>query len=107
MIMAKKRMWVRFGVAATCLLVSGATARYWSLSAASASDGVTAGEFIIDPPTLINLGFEWFVDGDENRNATVDVSYRKQGTPEWKPGLPMLRLKGERIKQGDQIDVIS
>ena len=27
-------------------------------------------EFLIDPPTLINLGFEWFIQGDENRNAT-------------------------------------
>ena len=34
---------------------------------------VTPGEFIVDPPTLINLGFEWFVDGDDNRNATVQV----------------------------------
>jgi hypothetical protein len=35
------------------------------------------------------------------------VSYRKQGTTDWKQALPMLRLQGERIKQGDQIDVIS
>ena len=38
---------------------------------------VAAGEFVIDPPTLINLGFEWFIDGDANRNAVVEVSYRK------------------------------
>ena len=31
----------------------------------------TLGEFVIDPPTLINLGFEWFVEGDDNRNAAV------------------------------------
>jgi hypothetical protein len=35
------------------------------------------------------------------------VSYRKQGTADWKPALPMLRLHGERIKQGDQLDVVS
>jgi hypothetical protein len=35
------------------------------------------------------------------------VSYRKQGTTDWKPALPMLRLQGERIKQGDQLDVIA
>jgi hypothetical protein len=37
---------------------------------------VRPGELVIDPPTLINLGFEWIVDGDDNRNAAVDVSYR-------------------------------
>ena len=30
---------------------------------------LTLGEFLIDPPTLINLGFEWRIDGDDNRNA--------------------------------------
>ena len=44
-----------------------------------AGSAVTAGEFLVDPPTLINLGFEWFIEGDDNRNASVDVSYRKQG----------------------------
>ena len=55
-----------------------------SATAAAATRGVTAGEFIIDPPTLINLGFEWLIDGDDNRNASVEVSYRKQGESAWK-----------------------
>jgi hypothetical protein len=42
---------------------------------------VKPGELVIDHPTLINLGFEWVIEGDDNRNAQVDVSYRKQGTP--------------------------
>src|SRR3982751_1188125 len=62
-------------------------------------NAVSAIEFLIDPPTLINLGFEWFIQGDDNRNASVDVSYRRQGTTEWKQGMPLLRLQGERIKQ--------
>ena len=64
-------------------------------------------EFLIDPPTLINLGFEWFIQGDENRNASVAVSYRKKGEMEWKQALPMLRLQGERVFQQPQVDVIS
>ena len=64
-------------------------------------------EFLIEPPTLLNLGFEWFIQGDENRDATVAVSYRKKGETAWKTALPMLRLKGERIYQGAQIDVIA
>ena len=47
---------------------------------------MTAGEFVVDPPTLINLGFEWFIDGDDNRNAAVDVSYRKAGRPRVETG---------------------
>lgn len=70
-------------------------------------DSVSPVEFVIDPPTLINLGFEWFIQGDENRNATVAVSYRKKGETAWKPGLAMLRLKGERVYQGPQVDVIA
>jgi len=30
---------------------------------------VQAGELVIDPPMLINLGFEWLASGDDNRNA--------------------------------------
>ena len=40
---------------------------------------VTPGELLIEPATLINLGFEWFIQGDSNRNAVVEVSYRKTG----------------------------
>ena len=78
--------------------------------AASAQDKnkVTPGEFVIDHPTLINLGFEWLIEGDDNRNAKVEVSYRKQGETQWKQGLPLLRLQGERIYQNQGVfDVVS
>jgi hypothetical protein len=69
---------------------------------------VKPGEFVVDHPTLINLGFEWIIQGDDNRNANVDVSYRKQGETVWKQGLPLLRLQGERIYQTDGVfNVIS
>jgi hypothetical protein len=67
---------------------------------------VTPGEFLIEPPTLQNLGFEWFIDGDANRNASVMVSYRESGSDEWLPALPLLRLGGERISSGAQLDVL-
>src|SRR3989442_129945 len=78
--------------------------------AAAAENGnkVKPGEFIIDHPTLINLGFEWLIQGDDNRNAQVGVSYRKQGETQWKQGLPLLRLHGERIYQNQGVfDVVS
>jgi hypothetical protein len=67
---------------------------------AAGTNSVTSGELVVDPPTLINLGFEWLIDGDDNRNARVEVSYRKQSETQWKPALPMLRLQGERIYNG-------
>jgi hypothetical protein len=69
---------------------------------------VTPGEFVIDHPTLINLGFEWLIEGDDNRNAQVEVSYRQRGETKWKAGLPLLRLQGERVYQNQGVfDVIS
>ena len=60
-------------------------------------NGVKAGELVIDPPTLINLGFEWVIEGDDNRNAKVEVSYRRKGDKAWKTAMPLLRLQGERV----------
>ena len=75
--------------------------------AQSAGNRTIAGELIVEPPTLINLGFEWFIQGDDNRNASVAVAYRKQGTAQWQMGLPLLRLQGERISANERMDVIS
>src|SRR5271155_2801527 len=77
-------------------------------SAAENENKTKSGEFIIDHPTLINLGFEWLIEGDDNRNAQVEVAYRKQGETQWKQGLPLLRLQGERIYQSQGVfDVVS
>src|SRR5215813_14590182 len=78
-----------------------------SVGHAAAANTTKPGEFVIDPPTLINLGFEWFIEGDDNRNATVEVQYRKKGETAWKAALPLLRLHGEEIYNGAQLDVVS
>lgn len=70
-------------------------------------NSVRAGELIVDPPTLINLGFEWFIEGDDNRNASVEVSYRKVGETAWQSALPLLRLHNERITRDDFLDVVA
>ncbi len=61
---------------------------------------VTPGEFIVDPPTLVSLGFAWKIAGDDNRNARVDVTYRKKGERPWRTALPMLRLDHEQVYGG-------
>jgi hypothetical protein len=70
-------------------------------------DAVVPGEIVIEPATLINLGFEWFIQGDRNRNATVDVAFRKNGETAWRSALPLLRLQGERIYAESRVDLIA
>ena len=55
---------------------------------------VTPGELVIEPPTLINLGFEWFIQGDANRNAAVEVSYRKKGAARVEAGAAAAAAAG-------------
>ena len=67
----------------------------------SAADAVTPGKFVIERPTLICLGFEWRIGGDDNRNATVEVTYRRAGENTWKAAMPLLRLGGEKVFRKD------
>jgi len=54
-------------------------------------DAATAGKLVVEPPTLICLGFQWHIAGDDNRNAAVAVRYRRQGEAAWHDALPLLR----------------
>jgi len=71
---------------------------------ALAQNNTTAGAFTTEPPTLLSLGFEWKITGDDNRNALVDVTYRKAGDKQWRPALPMLRLQHEYVSGGTPRD---
>jgi hypothetical protein len=62
-----------------------------------AEDAVRPGRFVVEPSTLICLGFEWEISGDDNRNAAVEVVYRESGQRGWKEALPLLRMGGERV----------
>ena len=94
--------------ALACALLSTSSWAQTTQPAASGSpNAVIPGELVIEPPTLINLGFEWFIQGDANRNAAVDVTFRKKGATAWKPALPLLRLQGERIYAESRIDLIA
>src|SRR5512146_2694757 len=66
----------------------------------SAQTTTAAGELSAEPPTLVSLGFDWKIAGDDNRNAQVEVSFRKKGDAPWRKGLPLLRLHGEEINGG-------
>jgi hypothetical protein len=82
------------GIALTLLLCAAL------VSPARAGDAISPGEFVVERPTLICLGFQWFVEGDDNRNATANVEYRVKGAETWKQALALLRIKGEKVGFG-------
>jgi hypothetical protein len=52
---------------------------------------------VVEHPTLRNLGFEWSIRGDANRNAKVAVQFRVSGEARWREALPLVRIGGENI----------
>src|SRR5215208_5181428 len=65
--------------------------------ALNAQNATRAGRFVVEHPTLLNLGFEWSIEGDANRNATVAVQFRAAGESAWRTALPLVRIGGERV----------
>jgi hypothetical protein len=63
----------------------------------NAQDTTTPGAFHVEHATLLNLGFEWSITGDRNRNAQVAVEYRRVGDTVWRKALPLLRIGGEKV----------
>jgi hypothetical protein len=61
-------------------------------SAPAAPAALTARELIAEPPTLMALGLEWYVEGGDNGNAKVVVSYRRKCTATWRDALPLVHL---------------
>jgi hypothetical protein len=66
-------------------------------AAAAQKNATVAGDLWVEPSTLISLGFEWRIPGDENRNASVAVSFRKKGDKEWRAAPPLIRSQHEYV----------
>ncbi len=79
---------MRFALVSLFLLLAGS---------AHAQDSTRAGRFTVEHPTLHNLGFEWSISGDTNRNASVTVEFRRAEEGQWRPALPLVRVGGERV----------
>jgi hypothetical protein len=84
--MGKTRQWGLF----LAMLVS-------TLPIVKAQIGTTSDVFTVEAPTLLSLGFEWKIVGDDNRNAKVEVTYRKKGEQQWHQALPLMRVQNEQI----------
>jgi len=63
----------------------------------SAQNGTVVGTFTTEHPTLLNLGFEWSISGDANRNAKVEVKFRVVGENFLRDAMPLVRIGGERV----------
>jgi hypothetical protein len=63
----------------------------------SAQNNTISGEFTVEPATLVSLGFEWRITGDDNRNAHVNVTFRRTGESQWHDALPLMREQHELI----------
>jgi len=71
---------------------------------ALAENRTKPGDLIVDPPTLMALGFAWPIEGDENRNAQVSIAYRMKGETAWARGLDLLRLQNEETYLKGSLD---
>ena len=60
-------------------------------ASAFAGPAATPGDLVVEPQTLICMGFHWYLEGDGNENATVQVQFRKAGEEAWREGLPFYR----------------
>src|SRR6185312_12450286 len=65
------------------IAVAGLAVALLSAQPALAANVTGSGTLIVERPTLISAGYEWRITGDDNRNAKVEVTYRKKGETAW------------------------
>ncbi len=70
-----------------------------SLNTGYSQNKTIPGKLTVLYPTLINLAVEWEIQGDDNLNGVVNVSYREKGSRDWKKGMPLFRVPEGRNLQ--------
>jgi MYXO-CTERM domain-containing protein len=69
----------------------------FSARTARADDVLHVGIAQLDRPTLVALGVQLLVQGDDNHDASVAVRYRPAGTSAWRQGLALFRVRPEVV----------
>src|SRR5437867_5508536 len=64
---------------------------------ALADDVLHPGSVNLDRPTLVTLGVQLLVSGDDDHDAQVTVRYRVAGTPDWRDAIPLFRVHPESV----------
>src|SRR2546427_8340962 len=64
---------------------------------ARADDVLHPGAVQIDRPTLVTLGVQLLIGGDDDHDAAVAVRYRALGAPAWKTAGNLFRVRPESV----------
>jgi hypothetical protein len=64
---------------------------------ARADDVLHPGALNLDRPTLVTLGVQLLVTGDDDHDAHVGVRYRALGSPTWRTGMDLFRVHPESV----------
>src|SRR5206468_3468379 len=64
---------------------------------ASADDVLHPVTVNVDRPTLVTLGVQLLVGGDDDHDAQVTLRYRPLGAPTWKAGMNLFRVHPESV----------
>ncbi len=72
-------------VAILCLLLVAPVA-------ALAEDATTPGQISTPYPTLTCLAVEWLIQGDDDEDGRVEVSFRAVGDSQWRDAMPLVRV---------------
>ena len=70
--------------------------------AACGGNASAAGRLTEELPTIKCLGFRWLIGGDDNRNATVRVEYRKAGSGRWRRALDLFGVESEGMRKASR-----
>jgi hypothetical protein len=62
------------------------------LALPSGPNAAFAGTLSLPFPTINHLSVVWSLSADSNRNSRVQIRFRKQGTSEWRNGMPLRRV---------------
>jgi hypothetical protein len=69
----------------------------FAATSARADDVLHVGMARLDRPTVVALGVQLLVTGDDNHNATVAVRYRAAGSSAWRQAMPLFRVRPEVV----------
>lgn len=61
--------------------------------ALAGNDAAPAGEPVLERPTLRSLGAYWVIKGDDNKNAAIQLEYRKASDQDWRRGADLFRVE--------------
>src|SRR5579871_6918637 len=64
---------------------------------AHADDVLHVGTASLDRPTLVALGIQLLITGDDDHDSSVAVRYRAHGSSAWLDGPPLFRVRPESV----------